>query len=100
MKTLTMTKDAGGNRATVECATGEVSVYKTCAFCEHCKGIRVGPRFYPTPQEQALQSVRRGTAPDEALMTAALQFNQLVRDGTAVECADDQNKGFRPRYRI
>lgn len=100
MKTLPITKDASGNRATVECATGEVSVYKSCAFCEHCKGIKVGPRVYPTPQDQVLKGMKRGAASDEALMTAALQFNQLVRDGTAIECADDKNGGFRPRYRL
>mgnify|MGYP000891370409 FL=1 len=100
MKTLSMTKDASGNRATVECATGEVSVYTKCAFCEHCKGIKVGPRMYPAPQEQVQKGMKRGSASDDALMTAALQFNQLVRDGSAIECADDKNQGFRPRYRL
>ena len=100
MKTLPITKDASGNRATVECATGEVSVYKFCAFCEHCKGIKVGPRVYPAPQEQVQKEMKRGSASDEALIVAALQFNQLVRDGSAIECADDQSQGFRPRYRL
>ncbi|OPX67189.1 MAG: hypothetical protein A4E37_01571 [Methanoregulaceae archaeon PtaB.Bin056] len=100
MKTLSMTKDASGNRATVECATGEVSVYKSCAFCEHCKGIKVGPRLYPAPQEQVQKEMKRGSVSDDALMVAALQFNQLVRDGSAIECADDKNLGFRPRYRL
>jgi len=100
MKTLLLTKDAGGNRATVNCADGVVSVYRSCAYCEHCKGIRIGPRLYPTPQDQVLQDMKRGAASDEALMNAALQFNQMVRDGTAIECADQQDKGFKPRYRF
>lgn len=100
MKTLPLAKDAGGNRATVDCADGEVSAYRHCAFCEHCKGVRVGPRLYPAPQEQVLVEVRRGSAPDDALMNAALQFNQLVRDGAAIECDDDGNNGFKPRYRL
>ncbi|MDI9633729.1 MAG: hypothetical protein QFX32_06700 [Methanolinea sp.] len=100
MKTLQMHKDGTGNRATVECATGEVSVYRYCAFCEHCKGIRVGSRFYPTPQEKVLRDLKRGTVPDEALLSAQLQFNQLVRDGDSIDCGDEKGTGFVPRYRI
>lgn len=100
MKTLPLSKDAGGNRAMVDCADGEVSAYRHCAFCEHCKGVRVGPRVYPAPQEQVLKDVKRGAAADEALMNAALQFNQLIRDGTSIECADQENQGFKPRYRL
>lgn len=100
MKNLPITRDPGGNRATVECADGEVSVYRFCAYCENCKGIRVGSRVFPAPQEQVLADLKRGAASDEALMNAALLFNQIVRDGTAIECADQQNKGFKPRYRL
>jgi hypothetical protein len=100
MKTLPLTKDASGNRATVDCADGEVSAYRHCAFCEHCKGVRVGPRVYSSPQDQVLKDVKRGAAADEALMNAALQFNQLIRDGVAIECADQDNQGFKPRYRL
>jgi hypothetical protein len=55
---------------------------------------------YPTPQEQVLNDVKRGAAADEALMNAALQFNQMIRDGNAIECADQENQGFKPRYRL
>lgn len=100
MKTLQIQKDATGNRASVDCVSGEVSVYRYCAFCEHCKGIWVGPRLYPTPQEKVLKEMKKGTVPDEALLNAQLQFNQLVRDGVSIECADENNTGFIPRYRI
>jgi hypothetical protein len=100
MKTLPINKDKTGNRATVMCFTGEVSVYRYCAFCEHCKGIRIGSRLYPAPQEKVLQEMKRGTVPDEALLNAQLQFNQLIRDGESIECGDEKNTGFVPRYRI
>lgn len=100
MKTLPLSKDASGNRAMVDCADGEVSAYRHCAFCEHCKGVRVGPRVYSSPQEQVMRDVKRGAAADEALINAALQFNQLIRDGMAIECADEENEGFKPRYRL
>ncbi|MCQ8894779.1 MAG: hypothetical protein NQU46_09175 [Methanolinea sp.] len=100
MKTLPLEKDTRGNTVTVECSTGKVSVYRYCAFCQHCKGIWVGPRLFPAPQEKVLGDMKRGTVPDEALLNAQLQFNQLIRDGISIECADDENKGFIPRYRI
>ncbi len=100
MKTLQIHKDTAGNRANVDCVSGEVSVYRYCAFCEHCKGIWVGPRLYPAPQEKVLKEMKKGTVPDEALLTAQLQFNQLVRDGVSIECGDENNTGFIPRYRI
>lgn len=100
MKILPIHRDKTGNRATVDCADGVVSVHSKCAFCVHCKGVRVGPRMYPSPQEQAYRDVRRGASPDETLMNAAMQFNQLVRDGSDIECDDDGNTGFSPRYRI
>jgi len=28
-----------------------------------------------------------------------MQFNMLIRDGTAIECDDDDNQGFKSRYR-
>ncbi len=100
MKTLPMQKDQTGNRATVECSTGEVSVYRYCAFCEQCKGIWVGPRLYPMPQEKALQDMKKGAASDEALLNAQLQFNKLVRDGVAIECGDEKDTGFVSRYHL
>lgn len=98
MKTLPIKRDEKGNRATVECATGEVSVYSYCGYCVHCRGIRRGARVYPPPQEKAMQNISRGIAADDSLMNAAMQFNMLIRDGTAVECDDDDNRGFKSRY--
>ena len=59
----------------------------------------MGSRVYPSPQEQVLNDIRRGTADDEGLLNAALQFNLLVRDGDAVECDDDAGAGYQSRYR-
>ena len=42
--------------------------------------------------------IRRGTAPDENLMQAMMMFNTYVRDGSAVECDDDEGEGYAPRY--
>lgn len=98
MKTLPIHRDESGNRATVECAIGEVSVYSYCAYCVHCKGIRKGSRVYPPPQEKAMQKISRGLAADDTLMNAAMQFNALVRDATEIECDDDENRGFKSRY--
>ncbi|HOS82110.1 MAG TPA: hypothetical protein PK445_05230 [Methanolinea sp.] len=44
--------------------------------------------------------MKRGAVPDEALLNAQLQFNQLIRDGESIECGDEKNTGFVPRYRI
>jgi hypothetical protein len=97
MKTLPIQRDEKNVRATVECATGEVPVYRYCAYCAHCKGIRVGTRVYPTPQEKALQDMARGKGSEDLLLNAQLQFNTLVRDGSAIECGDEENKGFKSR---
>jgi hypothetical protein len=97
MKTLPIERDEKKVRANVECATGEVSVYRACAYCVHCKGIRVGTRVYPAPQEKAIQDMGRGKGSEDLLLNAQLQFNTLVRDGSAIECGDDENKGFRSR---
>jgi hypothetical protein len=80
MKTLEFHRDEKKSRVNVACADGEVSVYSQCAYCKHCKGILVGK------------------APDESLMNAAMMFNTLVRDGSAIECDDDANEGFITRY--
>ncbi|MBP1928412.1 hypothetical protein J2741_000959 [Methanolinea mesophila] len=97
MKTLTIHRDEKNIRAAVECATGEVQVYRACAYCLHCKGIRVGARVYPAPQEKAMQDMSRGRGAEDLLLNAQLQFNTLVRDGFAIECDDDENKGFKSR---
>jgi hypothetical protein len=99
MKTLPMHRDEKKSDATIECSTGILSVYRYCAYCKHCRGIRMGSRVYPAPQEQVLNNIRRGAADDEGLMNAALQFNLLVRDGDAVECDDDAGTGYQSRYR-
>jgi len=53
----------------------------------------------PSPYEQAMSQIRGGTVPPEILMEAAMQFNSLVRDGTAIACTDDNNQGYTPRFR-
>jgi hypothetical protein len=52
----------------------------------------------PAPQSQVYSDIRKGVAPDENLMNAAMMFNTLVRDGSAVECDDDANHGFQNRH--
>jgi len=99
MKTLEITWDEKKYRATVGCADGSVSVHRNCAFCVHCKGIRIGERLYPSPQESVLRSFSSGGSSDEALMSAAMQFNTLVKDARAIECDDDADSGFKSRYR-
>ncbi|HRT14625.1 MAG TPA: hypothetical protein P5536_00935 [Methanoregulaceae archaeon] len=46
-----------------------------------------------------MKTSRGGVSGDEALMNAAMQFNSLIVSATAIECDDDQNSGFRSRYR-
>ncbi len=94
MKTLPFQRDEKKNRVTVACADGDISVYSYCAYCRHCKGIWVGKRLVPAPQTQALSELRRGTTGDETLMNAAMMFNTLVRDGSSLDCDDDENQGF------
>jgi len=98
MKTLQFERDAKKNRVTVSCAEGNVSVYSHCAYCRHCTGIWAGKRLAPAPQVKALADVRLGSAGDDTLMNAAMMFNTLVRDGSAVECDDDANEGFRKLF--
>ena len=61
-------------------------------------GVRSGNRLSPAPQSKALLEVRRGSVSDDVLMNAAMMFNTLVRDGSAIECGDDENKGFAGLY--
>ena len=98
MKSLAFQRDEKKNKVTVTCADGEVSVYSHCAYCRHCNGVRVGNRVVSTPQMQALNDVRKGVAGDENLMNAAMLFNTLIRDGTAIECDDDNDKGYIGLY--
>jgi hypothetical protein len=100
MKTLPFDRDEKKNRVVVACADGYVSVYSHCAYCIHCRGIQIGNQVIPSPQVQALKNFRKGIAGggDEKLMNAAMMFNTLIRDGTAIECDDDANEGFRKMY--
>ena len=100
MKTLEFHRDDAKDRVTVACADREVSVYYYCGYCRHCAGVRVGKRVIPTPQRQALFGVRQGGSLDENLLNAAVMFNTLVRDGSAIECEDDAGEGFRSMYRF
>lgn len=98
MKSLVFQRDEKKNKVIVTCADKDVSVYSHCAYCRHCKGVRVGTRVVSTPQMQALNDVRKGVAGDDNLMNAAMLFNTLIRDGTAIECADDGNNGYIGLY--
>ena len=98
MKSLPFQRDAVKNRVTVECAERSVSVYSMCGYCRHCQGVRAESRVTPSPQINALEALRRGSGADAQLMNAAMTFNMLVRDGTALECDDDTNEGFRKLY--
>ncbi|MDD1685668.1 MAG: hypothetical protein LUQ43_01745 [Methanoregula sp.] len=98
MKSLPFQRDEKKNRVTVGCADGDVSVYSHCAYCMHCTGVRTGSRVMATPQKSALNDLKRGVAADENLMNAAMMFNSLIRDGSAIECDDDANKGYQGLY--
>ena len=98
MKTLAMNKESGADKASVDCAGTERSVHRFCGYCRHCTGVRVGRRLIPNPQGRVVEEIRRGTAPDENLMQAMMMFNTYVRDGSAVECDDDEGEGYAPRY--
>ena len=98
MKTLEFVRDEKKDRVTVACADGMVSVYSRCAYCRHCTGIVVGKRVAPAPQAKALDAIRQGKGSDESLMTAAMMFNTLIRDGKAIACDDDANAGYAALY--
>jgi hypothetical protein len=98
MKSLPFQRDEKKSRVTVTCADGDISVYSHCAYCRHCKGIWVGKRLVLPPQTQVLSELKKGTAGDDSLMNAAMMFNTLVRDGSSLDCDDDENQGFRGLY--
>ena len=98
MKILEFHRDDGSDRVKVACADREVSVHSHCGYCKHCAGVRVGKRTIPTPQRQAFAGLSQGGSPDENLLNAAMMFNTLVRDGTAIECDDDAGEGFSSMY--
>jgi hypothetical protein len=97
MKRLELQRDEK-QRVKVGCAGGDISVYSHCAYCRHCAGVWVGKRAVPTPQSQALNDMRSGKASDDTLMNAAMMFNTMIRDGSAIDCSDDNNQGFTTRY--
>ena len=98
MKTLEFVRDEKKDRVTVACADGMVSVYSKCAYCKHCTGIVIGKRTAPAPQKEALDAIRKGRGSDDALMNAAMMFNTLIRDGSAIACDDDANAGYLALY--
>ncbi|NLV25767.1 MAG: hypothetical protein GXY48_01140 [Methanomicrobiales archaeon] len=98
MKSLPIIRDSESDKAYVECASGKLPVHTRCSYCLHCKGIQVGARVMPSPYESAFSQIKGSTAPPEILMEAAMQFNTLVRDGTAISCNDDSGKGYTPRF--
>jgi hypothetical protein len=98
MKTLPLDREDESKRVTVGCAEGVVSVYTHCAYCRHCEGVVVRKRVMPSPIPQALSDIRRGVAPDDVMLNAAMTFNTLIRDGSAIYCSDDINEGFRSLY--
>lgn len=99
MKTLPILREQGSDKAYVECASGKQPVHTRCSYCQHCKGIQVGARVMPSPYETALSQIKGTSAPPEVLMEAAMQFNTLVRDGTAISCNDETDQGYTPRFR-
>lgn len=98
MKTLEFVRDEKKDRVTVACADGMVSVYSKCAYCKHCTGVAMGKRVAPAPQKEALDAIRKGRGSDDALMNAAMMFNTLIRDGSAIACDDDANAGYMALY--
>ena len=58
----------------------------------------MGKRVAPAPQKDALDKIRQGKGSDENLMTAAMMFNTLIRDGNAIACDDDANTGSQALY--
>lgn len=100
MKTLPFKRIEEKNDVHVECADGWLSVYRKCAYCKHCAGVRVGKRLFPSPQREKMKAVKRGFGADEDLMNAAIMYNTYIRDGSAIECDDDRNEGYQSMYRI
>jgi hypothetical protein len=99
MKSLPILRDSASDTVQVECALGKLAVHTRCAFCIHCKGIKVGARVMPSPYDTISGQIKTGVMPPEALMEAAMQFNTLVRDGTELACDDDSGAGYTSRFR-
>lgn len=99
MKSFPFIRESTSDRVYVECASGKLPVHTRCAYCIHCKGIQLGARIMPSPYEQSAIQIRTGSMPPESLMDAAMQFNSLVRDGTALACDDDSEEGYTQRFK-
>lgn len=99
MKSLPLIREQDSDKVYVECSSGKLPVHTRCSYCQNCKGIQVGARVMPSPYENASSQIRGGSVPPEILMEAAMQFNSLIRDGTAITCSDDSNNGYTPRFR-
>jgi hypothetical protein len=99
MKSLPIFREQGSDKAYVECASGKLSVHIKCSYCLNCKGIQIGARVMPSPYESVSDQVKGGSMAPESLMEAAMQFNSLVRDGTAIACGDETGNGYSPRFR-
>lgn len=98
MKTLAIHRAGESDRTTVTCADGEVPTHIKCAYCIHCRGIRVGARTFPPPQDQASRNLTRGVSSDEEMMNAQMMFNTLMVSASGIECDDDRGEGFRSRH--
>ena len=100
MKILPLKRTGPNDMVKVDCADGEVSVYSRCAYCANCEGVVVGKRLIPMPQKQKADKMRYGMAGDDDLLNAQMMFNTLIRDGSAIACKDDANKGFKDLYSL
>ncbi|MDD3407327.1 MAG: hypothetical protein PHP13_04515 [Methanomicrobium sp.] len=98
MKTLALNRDTVKDKVTVKCAEKDVSVYSRCAYCKYCEGVLVGKRVIQTPQKEKMSGIKKGREPDDALLNAAMMFNTLIRDGSAIICGNDDDSGFASMY--
>ena len=62
------------------------------------KGFGWGNDLSPHLRHWHYQSLKKGSADDDTLMNAAMMFNTLIRDGSSLDCDDDENQGFRSLY--
>ena len=97
MKTLPFQRDTAKNGSLLHVPKA-VYPYTVPARIVGIVKVRMGDRLAPSPQVKALSDLRHLGVADETLMNAALMFNALVRDGSAIECDDDNNLGFQKLY--
>jgi hypothetical protein len=100
MKSREIHRDKKGSHLNVECAGRLVSVSSYCAFCCHCRGLDIGEKIVAPPLDAVSgRATTGGLADDDALMQAVMQFNSLADEAYAVACDDDEDFGFRSRFR-